>query len=229
VNKGAIERLKIMNKQTLLALSCAALAWGASASAIAQDGFYGGLALREDGADANGLKVSTLPFAWNRFTSPLAEDSTQRALVFGGYRWRSDVSVEAALNTTDKYALHPPRALVASGLSTGGSLADSGLRSWNADVYTSWEFVRSLSLYGRLGYAQSDARPLFAGASLVPGDPRRSRDGVNYGVGLRYDMTQALGLRVEYARFGRFAGESTTSVGLLPESDQVTIGVQFKF
>ena len=101
-------------------------------------------------------------------------------------------------------------------------------RTWNADVYTSWEFLRSLSLYGRLGYAQSETRPLFSGASLVPGDPRRLRDGVNYGVGVRYDMSQALGLRVEYARFGRFAGESS-SVGVLPESDQVTIGVQFRF
>src|SRR5437764_5982405 len=110
-----------MNKQILLILSCAALAWGANASAIAQDGFYGGLALREDGADANGLKVSTLPFAWNRFPAPLAKDAAQRALVFGGYRGRSDVSVEAALNTTEKYALHPPRALLPSGLSTGGS------------------------------------------------------------------------------------------------------------
>jgi hypothetical protein len=41
-------------------------------------------------------------------------------------------------------------------------------------------------------------------------------------------MTQSLGLRLEYSRFGRFAGESAAS-GLLPESDQVTVGVQFRF
>lgn len=217
-----------MKKQTLSAVFCALLTW--CASALAQDGFYGGLALREDGADATGLKASGLPFAWNRFTSPAAEDSTQRALFFGGYRWRSDVSLEAAFNTSDKYsdkyALHAPGPL-GNGLTAG--TGESGLRTWNADVYTSWEFVRSLSLYGRVGYTQTDARPLFAGASLVPGDSRRSREGVNYGLGLRYDMTQALGLRVEYARFGRFAGESAANVGLLPETDQVTIGVQFKF
>jgi opacity protein-like surface antigen len=85
-----------------------------------------------------------------------------------------------------------------------------------------------VSLYGRLGYAQTETRPMFAGASLVPGDLRRQRDGVNYGVGLRYDMTQSLGLRVEYARFGRFIGEGANS-GPLPETDQVRIGVQFKF
>ena len=57
-------------------------------------------------------------------------------------------------------------------------------------------------------------------------DSRRLRDGVNVGVGLRYDMNSALGLRVEYARFGRFVGEVGTG---LPETDQVSFGVQLRF
>jgi OmpA-OmpF porin, OOP family len=114
------------------------------------------------------------------------------------------------------------------GVSSVGLGLSDPTRAWNADVYTSWEFVRSLSLYGRLGYAQSDARALSAPLTLVVGDTRRQHDGVNYGVGLRYDLTQALGLRVEYSRFSRFNGDAL-SAGLLPESDQVTLGVQFKF
>ena len=49
-----------------------------------------------------------------------------------------------------------------------------------------------------------------------------------FAVGLRYDVTHSLGLRVEYARFGRFAGETPLSGGM-PDTDQLTIGVQFKF
>ena len=49
---------------------------------------------------------------------------------------------------------------------------------------------------------------------------------MNVGVGLRYDMNSALGLRVEYARFGRFAGEIGTG---LPDTDQVSFGVQLRF
>jgi long-subunit fatty acid transport protein len=56
---------------------------------------------------------------------------------------------------------------------------------------------------------------------------RRNRDGVNYGLGLRYDMTPALGLRLEYARFNRLPGELAT--GVMPESDQVQLGLQFRF
>ena len=211
-----------MTKQSFLRICVACLAISAGGAAFGQSGFYGGVSLRDNGADSVGLTLGKQPLAWSRFATPAAEESTQRALVFGGYRWRNDVAVEAAFNSSDKYALRPG----ARGLGLGAGLSDSASRSWNADVYTSWEFIRSLSLYGRLGYAQSDQRALFSGASLVPGDPRRVHEGINYGLGLRYDVTHSLGLRVEYARFGRFTGET---LGGLPEADQVSIGVQFRF
>src|SRR6266550_3640325 len=212
-----------MKKQILRAILLTPL-MAVCGGAAALDGFYGGVAVREAGADAMGLTLGKLPFAWNRFTAPAAEDATQRALVFGGYRWSSDISVEAAFNANDKYALRPGSIGVSS---VGLGLSDP-TRTWNADVYTSWEFAHSLSLYGRLGYAQTDGRALLAPMTLLAADARRLRDGVNYGVGLRYDLTQVLGLRVEYSRFNRFGGENVNA-GLLPETDQVTLGVQFKF
>src|ERR1700687_11915 len=213
-----------MMKKQILRTILLTLLVAVCGGAAAQDGFYGGVAIREAGADAMGLTLGKLPFAWNRFTAPVAEDATQRALVFGGYRWSSDISVEAAFNASDKYALRPGLIGVSS---VGLGLSDP-TRTWNADVYTSWEFVHSLSLYGRLGYAQTDGRALLAPVTLLTADARRLRDGVNYGVGLRYDLTQVLGLRVEYSRFNRFGGENVNA-GLLPETDQVTLGVQFKF
>lgn len=204
-----------------------ALAALASGAAWAAPGFYGGVTLRDEPADATGLRMGDLPLSWNRYAAPVADDTVPRTMLFGGYRWKSDVAVEAALNTADKYSLQPRAGSPAGGF--GLVTPDPLTRTWNADVYTSWEFARSVSLYGRLGYTQTETRPLFAGASLLPGDVRRQRDGVNYGLGLRYDMNQSLGLRVEYARFSRFAGETVGTGGPLPESDQVLIGVQFKF
>ncbi len=213
-----------MKKQILRTILLGALVMVAAGSAAAQEGFYGGVSVRDGGADAMGLAIGKLPFAWNRFAAPAAEDATQRALVFGGYRWANDISVDAAFNASDKYALHPGLVGVSS---VGLGLSDP-TRTWNADVFTSWEFVHSVSLYGRLGYSQTDARPLLAPLTAPIGDARRLRDGVNYGLGLRYDLTQALGLRVEYARFNRFIGDPVNA-GILPESDQLTLGVQFKF
>ena len=153
--------------------------------------------------------------------------------MFGGYRWRNDVAVEAAFSSIDQYALRPsdPAPSVRGvGLGVGAGtlgLSDVQSRSWNLDVYTSWAFYKTFALYGRLGYAQADAAPLFAGASLTNGmDPRRLRDGMNYGVGLRYDIKSDLGLRLEYARFARLGIDAGS---ILPESDQVSVGVQFRF
>ena len=57
-------------------------------------------------------------------------------------------------------------------------------------------------------------------------DPRRNRDGMNYGVGVRYDLNSSLGLRLEYGRFGRLSGEVGNG---LPDSDQVSFGLQLRF
>lgn len=214
-----------LKNQSLSAFAVAFLAMGANSPAGAESAFYGGVSLRDPDAIATGLK-GDLPLTWTRFAAPVAEDTVPRAMAYGGFRWRNDLAVEAVFNAGDKYSLQP--RLGGTGRGLGLAAPDPSARTWNADVYTSWEFARSVSLYGRLGYVQTETRPLFAGASLVPGDVRRQHEGVNYGVGLRYDMTQSLGLRVEYARFGRFVGEGANT-GPLPESDQVMIGVQFKF
>lgn len=195
----------------------------------APSGFYGGVALRDAGTEAAGINLSHLASTWGRFASPVGDDSGRRALVFGGYRWVNDLALEGSLSTADRYSLRPFDASGRRGV--GLSLAgapDVASHSWNANVYTSWSFLRSFSLYGRLGYAQSGSVPAYALAALPPSEPRGLRDGVNYGVGLRYDVTSALGLRLEYARFARFAGEAV-STGPLPDSDQVQFGMQLRF
>jgi opacity protein-like surface antigen len=225
----------MFSKQLLAALCLAGAAMSPVAVAQVQppraatpDGFYGGIALRNAGAESAGIDLGHLASTWGRFASPIADDTARRALVFGGYRFSNDVAVEGSFSSAQSYSLRPfdaatPRGV---GLSLVGA-PDVAARTWNADVYTSYSMRKSLSLYGRLGYAQSDSPPAYAIAALAPGDPRRLRDGVNYGVGVRYDVTPALGLRLEYARFPRFAGEAVT--GPLPDSDQVQIGMQLRF
>jgi len=225
----------MLSKQILVAFALGAVAFAPAVFADApvaagerNGGFYGGVSLRHAGTEADGLDFGHVASTWGRFASPVTDDNARRALVFGGYRFANDVAVEGSFSSAESYALRPFDAATRRGI--GLSLAGSSelaTHSWNADVYTSWSFRKSLSLYGRLGYAQSDTLPAYALAALPAGDPRRLRDGVNYGVGVRYDITSALGLRLEYARFPRFAGESIT--GALPDSDQVQFGMQLRF
>jgi len=222
-------------KPILVAAALAALV--ASAPSRAQDkesagdagGFYGGVALRSSGLDEGGVNFGQLKSAWGHFSSPVSDDTTNRALLYGGYRFANDIAVEGSLATADRYALRPVGAAgpAGIGLTLSSTAASAPARTWNADVYTSWSFRKAFALYGRLGYAQSDNVPAYALATLPISDSRRLRDGMNYGVGVRYDFSSALGLRLEYARFSRFAGEAVT--GPLPESDQVQLGMQFRF
>jgi len=195
-------------------------------------GFYGGVSLRDRAQEGMGLTIGKASSVWNRYATPTVEDTSQRTLLFGGYRFSNDIAVEASFNAIDKYSLKPADSLPGArgvGLSfgSGNGFGDAPNKAWNLDVYTSWNFYRNFALYSRLGYAQTETpRELGAVSSISP-EIRRTRDGVNYGLGVRYDMNSALGLRIEYSRFGRFIGE--TGSGLLPESDQVTFGVQFRF
>ena len=189
-------------------------------------GFYGGVSLRNAGERGQGIALGPVSSAWSRYALPVSDDSGSRTLAYGGYRFGNDIALEAAVSTLDRYSLTP--AVPGARRGVGLSLVqenDSPGKAWNVDVYTSWEFRRSLALYGRMGYAQSDVQP--APVASFTSDVRRARDGVNYGLGLRYDLTQALGLRVEYARFARLPGEVVP--GSLPESDQLQLGLQFRF
>ena len=214
----------------LLALGVAPLANAQDKGPASASGFYGGVSLRDHATESAGITLGPASSVWTRFVTPTADDSATRALVFGGYRFRNDVAVEASFNTIDQYSLRPDnssgRRGVGLNFGSNSGVGDLSTRSWNVDVFTSWTFYRSLALYGRVGYAQSETVPVFGPTPIYTADGRRQRDGVNVGVGLRYDMNPSLGLRVEYARFGRFAGEIGQT---FPETDQVSVGLQMRF
>ncbi|MEO8344928.1 MAG: outer membrane beta-barrel protein [Betaproteobacteria bacterium] len=190
-------------------------------------GFYGGLSMRDRGNESDGLQFGHISSAWGKFTPPATEDVGPRALAFGGYRWGNDIAVEAAVASTDRFALRPDGASGRPGMGLAfANASEAAARTWNADVYTSWGFAKKFSLYGRLGYIQSETLAANSYSGGV-GNTQRIRDGVNYGLGMRYDINRVLGLRLEYARYGRLAGEPVT--GVLPESDQVQFGMQLRF
>jgi hypothetical protein len=225
-----------MNKNQLLAAFFVTITGAATASpaivdentmAVDLTGFYGGLSMRDRGGESDGLQFGHIASAWNKFTSPATEDNGARTLAYGGYRWANDVAVEAAVASAERFALSPDGTFARRGMGLAfANGADPSAKIWNADVYTSWGFAKKFSLYGRLGYIQGEPVGV-APSSVAVSDVRRIRDGVNYGLGMRYDVNPVLGLRLEYARYGRLAGEQ--SMGVMPESDQVQFGLQFRF
>lgn len=219
----------------LLALGVCAPAQADERADANATGFYGGISLRDRATDSGGTGFAAPASVWNRYAAPTVDDSGARALVFGGYRWHNEIAVEAALSSVDQYALRPVdpvtgrRAIGLSLTSGAGAIGDLPTKSWNVDVFTTWTFYKAFALYGRLGYGQSESAPVFAAGGLANVDRTRLRDGINYGVGLRYDMNSALGLRLEYGRFGRFGRFAGENGSVLPDSDQLSFGLQFRF
>lgn len=208
-------------KPRLFAFVALLAAFGVGAACAAQTraaGFYGGISQR-----ANGVEQGvTIGEAGNvgRFGASLGDAASPLALVFGGYRFGNDLALEAALGSAGGYRL-PGRGGV--GLMLPQDADDSG-RAWNLDVYGSWAFWRRFSLYGRLGYSQTEGTLQYS--TLVTPVDRRQRDGLSYGVGLRYDINRSLGLKLEYARIGPHALDAGLA---LPDGDQVQFGLQFRF
>ncbi len=215
-------------------LTLAASARAADPASPADDsGFYAGISLRQNSSDSGALAIGKTGLAWNRLAPVVSDDTASRALVFGGYRWTNDISVEAAMSSADKYALRPLGATPLGqgvGLKFGPSNALSGndvaSRSVNVDVFTSWTVYKTIALYGRMGYAQSEGALAYIASNPTILDQRRNRDGMNYGLGVRYDLNSSLGLRLEYGRYGRLTGEVGNG---LPDSDQVSFGLQLRF
>ena len=215
-----------MKNQTIAIIVLAGLfAAGMAAPAGAQtrEGFYGGISLKDRGS---GISFGQLATPSLIAAAPV--EPTSRRQVFGGYRWRSDLAVEAGFAKTESYALKPFGVGNPGGVGLLlGSREDAGVRgAWNVDLVGSYTILRSFALYGRVGYAQTEPAG-GAAPSLLASDVRRDREGVNYGLGLRYDVNRALGVNLEYTRFGRFAFDSFNST--LPESDQLRLGVQLRF
>jgi opacity protein-like surface antigen len=221
-----------MTNNHILTVFIAAIAGGVTALPAMADerppqtdltGFYGGLSMRDRGGESDGLQFGHISSAWGKFALPATDDQGARTLAYGGFRWANDIAVEAAVSSADRFALRPD-AHPGMGLAIANGV-EPVAKTWNADVYTSWGFAKRFSLYGRLGYVQNEPVALYPASVL--GSGARVREGVNYGLGVRYDVNPVLGLRLEYARYGRLAGEAMS--GVLPESDQVQFGLQFRF
>ncbi|MBL8310755.1 MAG: porin family protein [Burkholderiales bacterium] len=205
----------------LVAISVA-VAFAASIPVRAQDaGFF------------SGARIGLTDKAWT-FAAPglklgqaleYARPGEPGNTAFGGYQFENGFALGAALNT------EPSEALYRSGRGSGGlGLRFDGLR-WadtrpnvNVDVVSAFNWRNSLSVFGKLGVGRSDARstPEWAAATVSAAD----RTAISYGLGVRYDFTPSLGLKLELTRGTRFGLDRLrTDV----DADAVNFGVRWTF
>ncbi|WP_156862620.1 outer membrane beta-barrel protein [Casimicrobium huifangae] len=196
-----------------------ALGWLVSAptAVVAQDGGY-----------FSGVRFGQSGKAWS-FTAPglklgqaleYSRGSDAGNTAFSGYQFENGLALGAALNTDRSEAL----IRSSLGLKFDGMRWTESRPNVNVDVVSAFNWRNSLSVFGKLGVGRGDNRltPEWASASASALD----RTAISYGVGVRYDITSSLGLKLELTRGTRFGMDRLrTDV----DGDAVNFGIRWSF
>ena len=191
--------------------------------ATAQDsGWYGGAnvgqshATIDDGRIRGGLQASG--FA----TSSINNDERDLGYkIFGGYQFNRYFALEAGYFDLGKFSFH---ATTVPAGNLDGSLK---LKGGNLDAVGLLPITGNFSVFGRVGATYANTSDSFSGSGAVrPLDPSPSKRGFNYklGVGLQYQITQALAMRGEVERY-----RINDAVGNRGDIDLVSVGLLYRF
>jgi OOP family OmpA-OmpF porin len=147
----------------------------------------------DDSKIANNLKAGGFTM-----TSISDKGSDNGYKIFGGYLFSQNFALEGGYFDLGKQGFtaftSPPGSL-------NGTIKVKG---WNLDLVGILPFTPRFSAFGRIGLDYAKADDSFTGTGFVsPVNPSPSKRSTNYklGLGLQYDFTQHLGMRLEAERY----------------------------
>jgi opacity protein-like surface antigen len=201
----------------MLAISTAGALLFATTAVTAQDGGY-----------FSGVRFGASEKAWS-FTAPglklgqALEFSRAGELsntAFSGYQFTNGFALGAAVNTERAGATNASSV----GLKFDGMRWSEPRPSVNVDVVSAFNWRNTFSVFGKVGVGRTDNRatPEWSSSILSAQD----RTALSYGLGMRYDFTQSLGLKLEVTRGTRF-GFDRLRTDIDP--DAVNFGIRWSF
>jgi len=210
-------KYNVTNSSKLLAAVAAAILLFVPTVTSAQEGGY-----------FSGVRFGASEKAWS-FAAPglklgqaleFARAGEISNTAFSGYQFPGGFAVSAAVNT-DRAATLPGSGV---GLKFDGMRWADPRQSVNVDVVSAFNWQNSFSVFGKVGVGRADGRntPEWVSPVLSAQD----RTALSYGVGMRYDFTQSLGLKLELTRGTRF-GFDRLRTDIDP--DAVNFGIRWSF
>ena len=211
-----MHRVVIKMSELLAILVAGALLFAATAANAQEGGYF------------SGVRFGSSEKAWS-FTAPglkigqaleFSRVGDLSNTAFSGYQFSSGFALGAAVNTER----------ISSLISSSVGLKFDGLR-WseprpnvNVDVVSAFNWRNAFSVFGKVGLGRTDNRmaPEWASSTLSAQD----RTALSYGLGMRYDFTQSLGLKLEVTRGTRF-GFDRLRTDIDP--DAVNLGIRWSF
>lgn len=196
-----------MFKRTVTSLLIAATSFAVNLNAHAQAqptgaGFYGGLGAGVGHTDINGSGIAG---------STDKKDGVWK--LFGGYQFNRYIAAEGGYVDLGKASIAGPQ---------GSAATDSN--AWQVSAVGSMPLNPQFALTGKLGLARTatDGGGSINGVAFAGSDHHTAP---TYGLGMRYDISKAVGVRGEWERFRL----SNAGFGGKSDADVFTINALFKF
>jgi len=207
-------------------LGLAALAAAASPFAVAADtgwyGGYGGISIGKSKAHIDEAGVTRRLLGPGLATTSITDDDSDIGYkLFGGYQFNRNFALEGGYFDLGKFSYG------ATTLPAGTLSGKFRVRGVNLDAVGILPITQQFSAFARAGVQYARTRDSFVGTGAVPFAFRRaSESDANYkvGLGLQYDFTQFLGMRVEAERYRIHNGVSGKD-----NIDVLSVGLVYRF
>ena len=141
--------------------------------------------------------------------------------VYAGYQFTQHFALEGGYVDLGEFGY------LAQTLPPGTLAGHIELDGWNLDLVGSWPITDRFAVFGRIGAIHADAQTTFVGTGAINVlDPEfeKSATHLKYGVGLEFDVTRALSLRLEAERY-----RIDDAVGNIGDIDMLSAGLVLRF
>ncbi len=185
----------------VLAKSLSILAVFASPYAAADDysGWYTGAGIGRTKAKIDDARITSSLLGVGFTTNGISDrDHDTGYKLFGGYQFNRYIAVEGGYFDLGKFGY---TATTTPAGSLDGSIK---LRGFNLDLVGTVPLFYNFSAFGRVGAANAQARDHFTGTgavNVINPSPSQRATNIKYGLGLQYDFTRSLAMRLEAERY----------------------------
>jgi OOP family OmpA-OmpF porin len=188
----------------------------------ADDGWYAGLSAGQSRADVDDEKIIArlLSDGFNSATLTEFEEDTGYKIFLGNQLSRN-FAIEGGYFTMGEFGYMAEMDPVAT------MRGDARMMGLNLDLVGIIPMSEQFSVFGKIGAIYSQTRDQFSGHGPVIIDTFQTRErefNYKYGVGMQYDFTNNLGLRVEAERY-----RIDDAIGSKGDIDLFSVGVVYRF
>ncbi|MCY7319331.1 MAG: OmpA family protein [Ramlibacter sp.] len=214
---------KTKSARTSGTLGLAITAVLASPLAMAQDsGGYVGFNVGQSQATIDDVRIGNSLRSQGFTSVSIADDDSDNGYkIFAGYQFSRYFALEGGYFDLGEFGY--TATTVPAGTLTGAI----ELRGVNLDLVGMLPITEKFSAFARVGANHAEAKDTFTGTGAVTvGNRNPSKRDTNYkfGVGLEYDFTESLGMRVEAERY-----RVDDAIGNVGDIDLYSVGLVYRF